>query len=165
MGGSGIHIGSAVDQQRSSFFSWDQGCKRRSFYSFEPSYDQLAAYQNRTRTSCADKCIGFSILHHLHGCYNGRILLRTDRLDRRLCHIDHFCGVHNFHSGRVILILLQLCPDCFLLSHQKYFYIVFFIHRFHGAFYDLQRRMVSAHGVYCNLYQFLHPLSSSFSIS
>ena len=165
MGRSCIHVSSAVNQKGSSFFRRQKRSQRRALHALDSSYDQLSSHQYGACASRAYEGICLTVFHHFHSYHNGRILLGSDCLHRRFRHLDNLGSIHHFNPGSIILIFLQLCAHCFFPAYQKYFDVISAVYGVYRALYNLQRRIISTHGVHCYSDQLLHPYSSLLSIS
>ena len=59
--------------------------------------NQCGGGQGRTGVAGGEDGVGLSVLNHLHGHPDGRVLLATQSLGRRLVHTHHLGGVLDMH--------------------------------------------------------------------
>ena len=70
MGGSGIYVGSAVNQQCYPILRGDQRCKGRTLHAFDPAYNHLSSYQNSSGTSSGYESVCLAFFHKIHSDHN-----------------------------------------------------------------------------------------------
>ena len=100
--------------------------------------------------------IAGTILHQIQGFHKGRIFLLTDSHNRRLCCFDYLSCIHHLYLFFRISIFRQFRFYYFFLSNKKNLNTVIFIHSFNRTFDDLNRCIITTHGVYCYFNKFCH---------
>ena len=150
MGGSGVYVGSAVDEEGDAVICGDEGCDRCAVDAADTADNKLTADQYGSGTSGGEEGVRLSVRYELLADDNGTVLLAADGLHRRLVTADLLRCVHDTDTRFIECICLKLRGNHFFSANEDDLYSSILRDCVYSALDHRVRGVITAHGVHNN---------------